>query len=239
MDSNPLIAKLERIARLSAEDRLALLEICSDVRHFAKGRDIIHEGERAEHVHLMLDGWAARYKIVPDGSRQITAFLVPGDFCDLHITILTQMDHSIGALTPTSIAFVSQEVMQELPLKRPEIARALWWATLVDEAVLRAWIVNLGRRDAYAGISHLMCEMHMRMYHVGLVEDDRFSLPLTQEDLADALGLTPVHTNRVLQRLRGEGLITLRSGELTILDVPRLRQAAGFDPNYLHARPLD
>jgi CRP-like cAMP-binding protein len=234
--SNPLIAKLEKIAPLSDDDRQALAEICRDIREVAAHRDIIGEGDRPDHVHVMLDGWAARYKLVPNGSRQIMAFLIPGDFCDLHVTILREMDHGILALTPASVAFIPHKVMQDLPRDRPELARALWWATLVDEAVLRAWIVNMGRRDAYEGVAHLMCELHTRMRNVGLVEDGRFSMPVTQEVFADALGLTPVHVNRVLQRLRAEGLITLEGRRLTLEDPEALREAAGFDPSYLHAR---
>ncbi len=233
---NPLIAKLEKIARLSDDDRQALSEICRDIREVAARRDIIGEGDRPDNVHVMLSGWAARYKVLPDGSRQITAFLIPGDFCDLHVTILKQMDHGIQALTPATVAFIPHQVMQDLPLHRPELARALWWATLVDEAVLREWIVNIGRRDAYQGVAHLLCELHARMRHVGLVDEGRFPLPLTQEELADALGLTPVHVNRVLQRLRGDGLITLQERVLTLEDPAGLRKAAGFDPSYLHAR---
>ena len=168
------------------------------------------------------------------GSRQITAFLVPGDFCDLHATILREMDHGILTLTPATVAYIPHQAMQDLPLNRPALARALWWATLVDEAVLRAWIVNIGRRDAYRGRRPSVCELHVRMRNVGLVEEGRFSLPLTQEELADALGLTPVHVNRVLQRLRKEGLITLQARRLTVDDPAGLREAAGFDPSYLH-----
>lgn len=235
-ERNPLIAKLEKVAELSADDRASLVEICGQVRQIPAGSDIIRQGDRPDHVNLMLDGWAARYTLLPDGTRQITAYLIPGDFCDLHVTILREMDHSILALTPATVAFVPHGVLEKLIENRPQLARALWWATLVDEAVLRAWIVNMGRRDAYESIAHLMCEMHVRMRNVGLVEDDQFSLPLTQEDLADTLGLTPVHTNRVIQRLRADGLIALREKMLTILDVAGLRKAAGFDPNYLHAR---
>jgi CRP-like cAMP-binding protein len=181
-----------------------------------------------------MEGWAARYKVVPDGSRQITAILVPGDFCDLHITILGEMDHGITALTRVKVALVPHLVMENLPVDRPQLGRALWWATLVDEATLRAWIVNLGRRDAAERVAHLFCELHARLKLVGLADEDDFSLPLTQEILADALGLTPVHINRVLQRLRSQDLIELEGGELRILNLPHLRKLAGFDPTYLH-----
>jgi CRP-like cAMP-binding protein len=233
---NPLIAKLETLVPLSEVDRNTLRRLCGSVREIPARSDIISEGDRPEYVHVMLSGWAARYKILPNGSRQITAFLIPGDFCDLHVTILKEMDHGILALTPATVAYIPHQVMQDLPRHRPELARALWWATLVDEAVLREWIVNIGRRDAYQGVAHLLCELHARMRNVGLVDEGRFSLPVTQEELADALGLTPVHVNRVLQRLRAGGLITLQDRVLTLEDPAALRKAAGFDPGYLHAR---
>jgi CRP-like cAMP-binding protein len=235
-EDNPLLTKLARVIQLSGEDRQALRDACHDTREVREHRDIVREGDRPEHVHLVLDGWAARYKVVSDGSRQITAYLIPGDFCDLHVTILREMDHGIFALTPTTIAYIAHGAFEELTCRRPNLARALWWATLVDEAVLRAWIVNIGRRDAYERVGHLMCEMHVRMQNIGLAENGHFDLPVTQEELADTLGLTPVHTNRVLQRLRSEELITFKGQTLTILDVERLKKAAGFDPNYLHAR---
>jgi CRP-like cAMP-binding protein len=232
--ATPIVTKLERFTRLSADDKAALQHASRNTREIRPNRDIISEGDRPGHVHLMLEGWAARYKVIPDGSRQITAYLIPGDFCDLHITILKHMDHGIVALTPATVAFISHEEMRVLTTERPELTRALWWATLVDEGVLRAWIVNIGRRDAYEGISHLMCEMHVRMKNVGLVEDGTFHMPVTQEELADTLGLTPVHVNRVLQRLRSEGLIELSGRMLNILDVGALRKACGFDGGYLH-----
>ncbi|HEV2747775.1 MAG TPA: Crp/Fnr family transcriptional regulator [Allosphingosinicella sp.] len=235
-DRNPLLRKLDNVTRLSGDDRAALADACRDTREFAAHHDIISEGDKPDHVHLILDGWAARYKVVPDGARQITAYLIPGDFCDLHVTILREMDHGIAALTPVTAAFIPHDRMEALTRQRPALTRALWWATLVDEAVLRAWIVNLGRRDAYQSVAHLMCELHVRMKNIGSVTEGKFDLPLTQEEIADTLGLTPVHTNRVLQRLRGEGLIELKARQLTILDGGRLRQAAGFDPNYLHSR---
>ncbi len=196
-------------------------------------RNVIREGERPDHVHLIIEGWAARYKLLPDGSRQITAFLIPGDFCDLHVTILGEMDHSITTLTRAKVAYIHRSKMDALT-ERPGLARAFWWATLVDEAVLRAWIVNVGRRDAYEAVGHLMCELYVRMKNIGLTEDHRFELPLTQEELGDALGLTPVHVNRVLQRLRAESLISFKGGLLIILDYERLEAASGFNSNYLH-----
>lgn len=234
-DCNPLAVRLQSVTSLAEDDIAALAGICRDARDLGPRRNILREGDRPDHVHLVLEGWAARYKLLPDGSRQITAFLIPGDFCDLHVTILNEMDHSIVTLGRAKVAFVTRDQIAELA-QRPRITRAFWWATLVDEAVLRAWIVNVGRRDAGEAIGHLMCELYVRMKNVGLTVDHSFELPLTQEEIADALGLTPVHVNRVLQRMRSEELIVLKRGALRILDYRRLESASGFNSNYLHVR---
>ncbi len=228
-----LIAKLESGARLAEEDRSALAVLCENSREMGARRNIIREGERPDHVHLIIEGWAARYKLLADGTRQITAFLIPGDFCDLHVTILGEMDHSIITLTRAKVAYIPRSKMDSLT-ERPGLVRAFWWATLVDEAVLRAWIVNVGRRNAYEAVGHLMCELYVRMKNIGLADDYCFELPLTQEVLGDALGLTPVHVNRVLQRLRAENLISFKGGVLIILDYEGLEAASGFNSNYLH-----
>ena len=185
-------------------------------------------------MHLIIEGWAARYKILRDGSRQIVAFLLPGDFCDLHVAILGHMDHAIVAITECQVAFIPSADVDELTSRHSSLTKALWWGTLVDEAVLRSWIVNNGRRNAEAAIAHLLCELHARMQLIGRADSDCLAMPLTQEELADATGLTPVHTNRMLQSLRKAGLIELSDRMLTVLDVPGLRNLAGFDPDYLH-----
>lgn len=230
---HPFIRKLASVAELPEEDLRLLEKVTEDVRDIAPRRDIIREGEKPDHVHLMLAGWACRYHILPNGKRQISAFMLPGDLCDAHVTILEQMDHSIGALTAAKVAFISKALMRELT-DRPTIARALWWATLVDEAVLRAWIVNLGKRDAYDRIAHIVCETYARLQNVGLADGGGFEMPVAQEELGDALGLTSVHINRSLKRLREDGVMTFRRGHIQIHDVTRLSKAAGFDPAYLH-----
>ena len=209
------------------------MSLHDDVRNFGARRDIIREGERPDHVHLMIEGWSCRYKVLPDGLRQITAFLIPGDFCDTHITLFEQMDHSIGSLTESRVAFISRAKMREL-VDRPRIARALWWAGLVDEAILRSWIVNLGRRDSFERIGHLICEMHARLRNVGLAPDNNFQMPLTQEELGDALGLTTVHVSRMLKRLRTQNLVSFMRQQIVIDDIATLQSIVGFDPNYLH-----
>jgi CRP-like cAMP-binding protein len=224
------------VADVRESDLELLIALCDDERTVPAKSDILTEGERPDHVHVILEGWAARYKTLSDGSRQIVAFLIPGDFCDLHVAILGHMDHGIVALTRCRVAYIPSAELDELTAHHNGLTKALWWATLVDEGVLREWILNVGRRDAFERIAHLLCEMHARMQMVGLVQEDRLALPLTQEQLADATGLTAVHVNRTLQRLRNDGLIEIGSGSLLIPNVGALREAAGFTGNYLHIK---
>lgn len=231
---NPLLRKLSTFVDLSKDDQAALDRLCHDTRSYKAGSNLIREGQRPEAVFLLVKGWAYRYKLLPDGSRQIVAYLIPGDLCDIHIFILKEMDHSMALLSDATIAHILRRDMEDLLRERPAIGQALFWSTLVDEATLREWLLNIGQRDAYHRLAHLFCEMWARMRQVGLVTDDEFSLPLTQEQLGDTMGLTPVHVNRVLQRMRSEGLISLTSKQLTIHDIDRLKKIADFDPKYLH-----
>jgi CRP-like cAMP-binding protein len=231
---NSFITKLESVVPLSPEDKTSLDAICQIARKLPARADIIHKGERPCDVHIILAGWAARFEVLPDGGRQITAFLLPGDLCDQHVSVLGCMDHSICTLTDATVAHLPNGMLEQVAARRPNVARALWWSTLVDEAILRQWIVSLGRRDAYGAVSHLLCELQARLRIIGLVGDHHVGMPLTQHEIADALGLTPVHVNRVLRRLRDEGLVSLQKRVLSIPDVPKLREAAGFDGTYLH-----
>ena len=231
---NPLLTRLNAFIDLDGEDRAAVDQLCRAPRSFRAGQDVIKEGARPEFVQLLLEGWACRYKVLPDGSRQILAYLIPGDLCDMHVFILKRMDHSIGLLSDAKVVSIAKEQMLALTEQRPAVARALWWSTLVDEAILRQWLANVGQKGAYERLAHLFCEMWQRMHQVGLTSEGEFTLPLTQEELGDTVGLTSVHTNRMLQQMRSEGLITLSKGQLTIHDGNRMRQVAGFDANYLH-----
>lgn len=234
--SNPFINKLQGVVPLSGQDRSAIMSMCTDVRKLPANTHIVRRGIVPRHVHLILEGWAASYQVLDDGSRQITAFLLPGDLCDQYVQVLGDMDHSTYAITDATVAYLPLGELDKVASERPHIARALWWSTLEDESILRTWLVSVGRRDAYAGISHLLCELHARLWNIGLVGDHHFALPLTQEEIADALGLTPVHVSRTLKRLRQEGLVTLTRRILTIPEVAKLRAVAGFNEGYLNGR---
>jgi CRP-like cAMP-binding protein len=227
--------KMEQFTTFSEEERQQLDELISRKHvHLGAREDILKEGEHSDHCNLMLSGLACRYKILPDGKRQIMAFLVPGDLCDAEIFVLKEMDHSIGTLTPSTTAVIHADEMKAL-LRRPgSLSEAVWWGTLTDLGVLRERIIDHGSRDAYVRTAHLLYEMLVRYRVVGETIDDGFDFPITQEELADATGMTPVHANRTLQRLREEGLISLKGKRLIVLDAPRLKKVAQFNANYLH-----
>ncbi len=231
---NRLIRKLERYVRLSNEDKATLRSAARDkIKRLRPREDVIREGEKPTNINLILSGWACRYKVLEDGRRQIMAFFLPGDVCDLNIFVLKEMDHSVGALTPLTYAEITRETFDEMA-EHPRIVQAMWWDTLVCAAIQREWTVNLGQRTAIERIAHLLCELYIRLHTVGLTVDGRCELPVTQSELADATGLTPVHVNRTLQELRAQRLIVLHGKELQILDFDRLKNVALFNDNYLH-----
>ena len=234
--ANVLTRKLESFAPLPEADKLLLDEVVREAQEVGPREDLIREGDAPTHVNLILEGFACRYKVLADGTRQIMAYLVPGDFCDLHVFILKQMDHTIATLSRCTVVKIPRARILELT-ERPAIARAFWWAALVDEATLREWLVNVGARPAEQRVAHLLCELLVRLRVVGLADGGQYELPLTQQELGDTTGLSNVHVNRVLQHLRREGLITLKDKKLVILDVERLEAFSGFTPNYLHLAP--
>lgn len=232
---NPWATKLSRVARLSVEDRDLLDRLISRPVRFDSGRNVISQGEPPDHVNVVVSGWVARYKILGDGQRQIMGLMLPGDLCDLHPFVLKAMDHSLAAVGPAEVALLPRREVASILATRPVLASALWWSSLQNEAILREWITSLGRRDAHRRAAHLFYELHTRLSAAGVATDEPgFDFPLTQTDLSDALGLSVVHVNRVLQRLREEELIILRRGRLVIPDPDALAQAADFDAGYLH-----
>jgi CRP-like cAMP-binding protein len=232
---NTLILNLERYVRLSCDDRSAMerLKRAALVQVPARST-VISEGDEPKVVRLMLSGWAYRFKDLPDGRRQIVGFFISGDFCDLNVYILRQMDFSIGTLTPVSYYAIPPAMLEELVHERPRVGQALLWQELVASSVHREWLLNLGQRTALERLAHMFVELYVRLRVVGLTRDHECDFPLTQNDLADAAGITAVHLNRTLQELRREGLVELRAKRLHIPDLERLKQVAMFNPNYLH-----
>lgn len=233
---NAFTDRLGGHAQLCGDDISLLTKACQNARDLPAGYHLIREGDRPDPVFVILEGWACQYKMLRDGARRIIAFMLPGDFCDIHIAVLEQMDHSIVTLTNCRVAFLPKAQMEALVEANPTITRAFWWSQLVDQGVLRTWIVSMGRRKAEQRVAHLMCELYIRMENIGLATDDECEIPLTQIVLADAPGLTPVHVNRVLRKLRLAKVMELQSGSLLILNPAKLARIAGFDTNYMHTK---
>ena len=230
-----LIRKLEHFVRLSQEDRAILNRAASErVRNFGPRIDIAREGDKPKDVHLILNGWACRYKQLEDGRRQIVSFFLPGDICDLNVFILREMDHSIGTITSVTIADLTREFFDAISAGHPRIATAFWWESLVNSAIQREWTMSLGQRTASERMAHLLCEIFFRLRLAGLTREDGCDFPLTQSDLADATGLSKVHVNRTLQELRSAELIVLKGKALTVPSLERLMIAGLFNANYLH-----
>lgn len=234
--ANRFIDKLHGFNALNGDDVAALAKATSKPRKIAVKQDLIREGDRPGPVFIILEGWACRYKILPSGTRQVLAFLMPGDCCDLHVGLLAEMDHSIQTITPAVVATIERGEMDVIMGDHPAVAKAMYIGQLIDGGTMRAWITSMGRRASAERVAHLMCELYLRARNIGLASTEPFSLPASQLLLADALGMTPVHLNRVIRDLRLSGALSLQSGNIIIADTIKLVQIAGFDENYLHRR---
>ncbi|MBO0905606.1 Crp/Fnr family transcriptional regulator [Jiella sp. MQZ13P-4] len=205
-------------------------------REFDAGIDIVSEGQTVTQCCILIDGFTYRYRHTLEGKRQIIAFHVSGDIPDLHSLHMCYMDHSFAATTRSLIGFISHDAVWNLCMRRPNVAAALWRETLIDGAIFREWIVGLGRLSGLSRTAHLLCEIAMRMRAVGLAPEGVYRLPLTQHELADALGLTVVTVNRVLRDLRIAGLVERERSRMTIRDWRGLARLGEFDARYLHFR---
>lgn len=232
--SSAVIRKLEAFAPLSDEDRAMLERVGAEPYAVAAGTDLVREGDRPDGVYLVIEGMACRHKRLESGARQIMAYLVPGDLCDLDVALLRRMDHTITTLSACRVVRLAPDTVADILAHHPAVARGLRIGTLVDEATLREWLLNVGRRSPTQRLAHLFCEVFERLAVVGQVRDHGFDLPLTTADLADTTGLSTVQVTRSMQELRGQRLIEPKDGTLTLLDMPRLRALAGFRADYLH-----
>lgn len=231
MDS--LIEKLGRRDTLSPAEVAALCEVLGRPQTVAAGQDIVREGDRPDHSTLLTRGFTARCVTLLDGGRQITELNVPGDFVDLHSLVMQPMDHGVIALTDCVIVPAPHAALRRLTEAHPHLARLLWLDTVIDAAIHRQWIASMGRRTALAHLAQLVCELYRRLEVVGLAADFAFDLPLSQAVLADVLGLSTVHVNRLIAELRGMSALSWSHGRIEIRDWDRLATLAEFDPTYL------
>jgi len=230
----PLARRWDQRVPLSADEREALISLPATRKSCPKDAYIVREGETTSTCVLLLKGFAYRQKFVGEGARQIISLHIPGEFVDLQNCLLPVSDHNVQSLEQTELAFVSKTALLDLTVRYPSLAKAMWLDTLVDASIHREWVVNVGRRDAKTRLAHLLCELALRLEASGAVRDGIYQFPLTQEQLADATGLTAVHTNRTLQALRKDGLISLSHNALRIHDWKRLRDVGDFSERYLH-----
>lgn len=230
----PAAEKLQRLERLAEADVDAFLALPHRLKWLDLGGYIVREDDRIEHCCVLLEGIAIRHKVTNGGNRQIVSIQIPGDFVDLQNSLLDVADHSVQTLTKAHVALIPVTAIETLIAGRPALGRALWRDTLIDAAIFREWIVNVGRRDAASRIAHLLCELSVRLTHAGLAKDHCYKMPLTQEQLADAVGLTPIHVNRTLRDLERQHLIKREKRTICIVDWTAMEELGDFNDRYLH-----
>lgn len=233
VQDSPFARKLSAFVRLSADDIAAMSDLYRRRRRFAVGFDMIHQGQKEQSAFVLASGWASSYKILPDGTRQIVDFQIPGDFLGLRSILFRTSDHNVEPITAVQASEVRPQDLLDAFSRTPRLATAVLWAASRDEAMVVEHLVNVGRRSATVRMAHFLLELGARLRLVGLGDRSGYACPLSQYLLADALGLTAVHVNRVLRQLREDGLVTFQRGRVTFNDYNGLAALAGFDKAYL------
>jgi len=231
---DPVFRRWERRISLTDIDKQAMRDLPWSRRTYTRDAYLAREGETTTVCTLLVSGFAYRQKLVSKGARQIISFHIPGEFLDLQNSLLEVADHNVQALNRAVVATIPKDALQDLMATDANIRRALWLDSLIDSSIFREWVVNLGRRDARGRVAHLLCEFADRLQASGMMNGAGYDFPITQEQIADATGLTPVHTNRTLQSLRRDGVISLNSASLVIHDWEALREIGDFNERYLH-----
>jgi CRP-like cAMP-binding protein len=232
-----LVTKLTHVNSLDDEDLRTLRDLPLKIRRLGAQEVVVAYGTRPTESCLVGEGFAFRSKTTVDGRRQILSLHIPGEVPDLQSLHLHVMDHDLMTLTPCLLGFIAHDDLRRLIGVRPSLALALWRETLIDSAIFREWLLNVASRPAISRMSHLFVEMYKRLEAIGHASGGAFELPITQQQLGECLGLTPVHVNRVLQELRQRGLVRVLRESFHLLDLDQLEQLAGYDATYLHLAP--
>src|SRR3954467_15110967 len=220
--------------KLDQADRQAILALPFTLRKVQAGQFLVWDGDKPQHTCLLISGFAYRHKIAGNGGRQIVSIHMKGDIVDLQNSLLGIADHNVQMLTAGEVAMIPVEQVRELAFRHPQVGMAMWYETLVEGSIFREWVLNIGRRDARTRIAHLLCEFALRLEVADLGQHTVYELPITQEQLADAVALTSVHVNRTLMKLQQDGLITRTKRIISIVDWKALVKVADFEPRYLH-----
>ena len=231
----PMVRTLGSRSKLDAEDHAALLALPFTVKTFERQHYVVRDREIATHSCVLLSGYAVRTKIVATGNRQICSIHIKGEMVDLQNSLLSVADHSVQMLTSGKVAMIPRDEIIRIAFERPAVGKAMWLDTLVDASIFREWIANVGRRDARTRIAHLLCEFSLRLKVAGIGVQTGYELPMSQEQIGDATGLTSVHVNRTIKALERDGLIDrVHPRAIHIGDWRRLAEVGDFDSNYLH-----
>jgi CRP-like cAMP-binding protein len=232
-----LLKRLRSSAGITDEDTNEILALPIAVKQYAAERPVVSDGQRCTESCLIAEGFAVRSKTLSDGRRQILSIHIPGEIPDLMSLFLHVMDHDLVTLTPCTLGFISHDALQRLHRRRPNVAEIFWRDTLIDAAMFREWIVNVGQRPGPQRLAHVIAELRERLKVIGRGDGNTFDMPLTQEQLGEALGITAVHVNRVAKQLREDGILELQRGRATVLDEKKFLELADFDDRYLHQSP--
>lgn len=226
--------KLARLVAFTEADRTALANLPYRTQMVGAGAYLVREGKTAIECCLLVSGYACRHKLTSDGGRQIVSFHIPGDMLDLQHLFLPRADHNVQTITPATVAWIPSAELRNLSLQHTGVGEALWRDTLIDASIFREWVLNVGRRDAKTRIAHMLCEFAARHDAVGIDSAEAFEVPMTQEQIGDATGLTAVHVNRMFRALERDGVIARKGKSILVNDWARMRRVADFDPSYLH-----
>jgi CRP-like cAMP-binding protein len=230
----PMVRSLSLREELDSVDRAAILALPFTRRRLEAGQYLIWDGDKPQNTCLLLSGFAYRHKISGNGGRQIVSFHLKGDLVDLQNSLLGTADHNVQMLTVGEVAMIPVDAIREIAFSHPDVGMAMWYESLVEGSIFREWVLNIGRRDARTRIAHLLCEFGLRLKVADIAGPTTYELPITQEQLADAVALTSVHVNRTLMKLEREGLITRTKRNISIVDWNALARVADFEPRYLH-----
>jgi CRP-like cAMP-binding protein len=228
-----LLIKLRSFDAVSAQEEQALRSAVWTTADYKRGETIVRAKTEREHCDLLLDGFVTRSKSLKSGARLVLQFAVPGDFIDLHSLVLKELDHDLDAVSDCRVALFKHDALRDVMARHPHLGRVLWLSTVVDAAIHREWMLTFGRRSAAGRLAHLFCELQVRLTAAGMATHGKYELPLNQTELADLVGLTAVHTNRVLRKFREDGLLTFKSKTVEVQNWDGLVALAEFDPFYL------
>jgi CRP-like cAMP-binding protein len=232
-----LLRRLSIVSGLDEGDIAAIRLLPVVIRQVESGAPIVREGDRPSECCLVVEGFCVRAKTTSSGQRQILSIHIPGEIPDLQSLHLHVMDHDLVTLIPSTLGFISHTALRALTRARPNVAELLWRDTLIDASMFREWIANVGQRPAPDRLAHMIVELRERLAVIGRVENNAFDMPMTQEQLGEALGVTAVHANRIIKQLRDDNVLDFHRGRVTIRNETKLQELADFDRRYLHQKP--